>query len=384
MKTISKIIITGLRGLSLTACNSGLFDKDNTPPPSPLANFTPEAKVTTYWDARPGYGTDKDYLKLSPVSTDRAIYTADYHGRVTATDKASGKTLWETKTKTAITGGVSAGDNIIAVGGEEGNVVALDQTSGKILWVTKTSSEIQAAPAIKHGIVLVKAIDGKVTACSIRDGHQLWAYQQVEPNLILRGASSPQLNNENAFIGFANGNLIKLGLNDGSLIWQKTMAIPEGSFAIQRMIDIDANPLLHNNRVYAATYQGRVSALEASSGQEVWTHDISSYTGIAADASRVYITDAKSHVWAFDSNSGIVDWRQPKLESRNITGPVVMGNYIVVGDAEGYLHWLDKKDGHFIARVRVNRTSIMATPIVNNNTLYVLTKDGHLASYGIG
>jgi outer membrane protein assembly factor BamB len=384
MKVINKILISALLSLSLTSCSLGLFDKDNTPPPSPLVNFTPDAKVKSYWYTRTGFGVGKDYLSLVPAINNNTVYTADNSGYVTATDKMTGNQLWQTQSKIAITGGVGAGDGIVVVAGREGNIIALNQVNGKVLWIAKTSSEILAAPAVNHRAAVVKTIDGKITAYATQDGHLLWSYQQVEPNLILRGASSPQLTNEYAVVGFANGNLIKLTLQNGSLLWQKTMAIPEGSFAIQRMIDIDANPLLHGPRIYAATYQGRISALELSTGQDIWTHDLSSYTGIAADDSRVYVTDAKSHVWAFDSKGGSVNWRQTQLEARNITAPVVMGNYIVVGDTEGYLHWLNKEDGHFIARTRVNRSGIIAAPIVDNNTLYVLTKDGHLAAYGLG
>ncbi len=384
MKMINKILMTSLFCLSLTACNTGLFDKDNTPAPSALVNFTPTVKVHANWYTRTGSGSAKDFLKLVPGSNGQTIYTTNHNGTVSANNKTNGKSIWETQTQLSITAGVGVGDNIVVVGGREGDVAALSQTTGKIVWRAKTSTEILAAPAINQGITLVKAIDGKITAYASQDGHLLWAYQQLEPNLILRGSSTPQINKHTAVIGFANGNLIKLDLQDGSLLWQKAMAIPEGSFTIQRMIDIDANPLLDGNRIYAATYQGRISALDLSSGQELWTHEISSYTGIAADNKQLYITDAKSHVWAFDTNSGNVDWRQPQLEARSLTAPVVMDNAIVVGDGEGYLHWLSKQDGHVIARTRVNRSGIVATPIVENNILYVLTKDGHLAAYSLG
>lgn len=386
MKSISKIILVSFISLGLTGCGSsfGFFDKDNTPPPSPLVNFKPEAKVNPVWHSTIGAGSGKDYLKLVPVTTETAIFTANNNGKVTATDRVNGRTLWQTQTNITITAGAGAGDNIVVVGSREGDVIALSQANGKTLWTARTSSEILAYPVVANNIAIVKTIDGKVTAYQAQNGHQLWTYQQTEPTLILRGASAPQLTHEDAIIGFANGNLTKLSLRGGNLIWQKTIAIPEGSFAIQRMVDIDADPLIKGQRIYAATYQGRISALDLSTAQDIWTHDISSYTGLTADNSRVYVSDAKSHVWAFDNNNGTVDWRQPQLESRNITGPADMGNYIVVGDGEGYLHWLSKQDGHIVARIRVNSSAIMATPIVYNNILYVLTKNGHLAAYSIG
>lgn len=383
MKTINKIALVSLLSISLSACGLGIFDKDNTPLPSPLVSFTPEARIQSFWYSNTGHGVDNDYVKLVPAVTETAIFTVDHNGKVVATDKVKGRSIWTVNTNTEITGGVSAGDNIIVIGCRDGNVIALSQVDGRILWKTQTSTEILAAPAIANGIVIVKAIDGKVTAYSVKNGTQLWAYSQTEPNLILRGASVPQITANSTVVGFANGNLTKLSLRDGNLIWQKLVAIPSGSFTIQRMVDIDANPLVFGQRVYVASYQGRISALELSSGQELWSNDMSSYTGIAADSQRVYVTDAVSHVWAFEAGSGNVAWKQPKLESRNITAPVNYGNYIVVGDEEGYLHWMSKEDGHFIARIRVNRSGIIAAPVVSNGVLYVVTKDGHLASYSL-
>lgn len=380
---MKKKLLLCLLSISITACN-GWFDKDNTPPPTPLKNFKSEANIRSVWYTSTGSGTGKDYLTLAPIIDNNTIYTTDYRGTIAANDKTTGKSQWKVGAATELTAGAGAGDGIVVVGGRDGKIQALNQNDGQIRWQAQTSTEILASPVVKNNIAIVKSIDGKITAYSAQDGHLLWSYSAAEPNLILRGASTPKLTHDSAFIGFANGNLIKLTLRSGTLTWQKTIAIPEGSFTIQRMTDIDADPLLFGNRIYVATYQGRITALEQSSAQELWTHDISSYTGITTDSQQTYVTDARSHVWAFDANTGAVHWRQPELEARNITGPVIMGHYLVVGDSEGYLHWLSKEDGHVVARTRVNRSGIIATPLVENNILYVATKDGHLAAYTYG
>lgn len=381
MKPIKILSICALSTL-LCACN-GFFEKDNTPTPSPLVNFTPEVKIHDIWSSSTNSGTN-DYLKLVPAVTEQAVFTASKNGTVTATDKQNGRTLWKTDTNLLISGGPAAHDGLVFVGSREGYLAALNQANGKILWEARMSSEILAAPASAQGIVLAKTIDGKLSALSTEDGHALWHYEQTEPTLILRGASAPQIDHGNVVVGFANGNLAKLTLREGSLHWLQTVALAEGSFAIQRMIDIDADPIVLNNKIYAATYQGRIASLDSASGKVYWTHDISSYSGIAADHERVYVSDGKSHIWAFDSESGTVDWLQSQLEARNITGPVIMGNYIVVGDEQGYLHWLSKTDGHFVARTKVSGSEILATPVVDNNILYVVSRNGRLAAYTLG
>lgn len=382
MKT-SKIILTCALSSLLTAC-SGFFDKDNTPTPSPLVKFPTELKVHDTWSTGATSGVGSEYLKLVPAVSERAIMTAGKDGTVSATDKFTGKTLWRTNTKIDISGGASANDDLVIVGGHDGDVVALRASDGKEVWRAKVSSEVLAAPALNHEVAVIKSIDGNVTGLSPVDGHVLWHYSQTEPTLILRGASSPKLTDNSVIVGFANGDLAKLNVRDGAMHWHQTVAMPSGSFAIQRMVDVDADPIIANNRIYAATYQGKVAAMDITSGKVFWSHDISSYSGITADHERIYVSDGKSNVWAFDAESGIVDWKQTQLEARNISGPAVIGNYVVVGDEEGYLHWMSKQDGHFVARVQADGSGILASPVVDNNTLYVLSKSGRVKAYTMG
>ena len=379
MKQTKKILILCTLSATLSAC--GFFDTDNTPPPSPLTSYHAEARVHTVWYKWTGFGVGSDYLRLPPAVTENAVYTANKGGYVVATNRTSGSTLWSVDTKKSLSAGPSAYNGLIFVGSREGDVLALSETDGKILWQAKVPSEVLAPVAANNNIAIVKTIDGKVTALSETDGHTLWNYQETEPTIILRGASAPQIKNNVAVIGFSNGNLAKLTLKDGNLLWKQTLASPDGIFAIQRMVDVDADPIIYKNKIYAATYQGKVVALDLASGKTFWSQDTSSYSGMAADDNQVYVSDSKSRVTAFNAENGAPSWRQTKLEARSITGPAIMDNYIVVGDEEGYLHWLSKQDGHFIARIKAGGRGIITTPVVYNNVLYVVTRDGHVAAY---
>lgn len=380
MRQTTKTLAIGTLSALLCAC-SGFFDKDNTPAPTPLTNFPSEARAHLLWNSSVNAGVGGDYLKLIPAVNESTIFTADKNGVVTASDKITGRTLWKKSTQTLLSAGPAADSHLVFLGSRKGTVLALSQTNGASLWRTQISSEILAPPAAANGVVLIKSTDGRLTALSESTGRILWHYQQSEPALILRGGSAPQINHNTTVAGFANGRLAKLTLKDGSLLWQQTVAMPEGSFAIQRMVDINADPIIYKNRIYVATYQGKIAALDLTSGREMWSNKISSFTGLAADNTRVYVSDATSHLWAFDAETGAVDWRQPQLEARNITGPNTMDNYVVVGDAEGYLHWLSKQDGHFTARTRTNGNGILATPVVDNHVVYTLTMDGYLSAY---
>lgn len=376
-----KYFLIAAAALQLSACGT-LFEKDNTPEPKALTQFNPEIQPRLLWSTRAGSGSGDEYLKAAPAVTDSAIYTASLNGTVTSVNRMNGNINWRTNTDLALTSGAGAGDGIVVVGSREGEVVALDQASGKKRWQVSIAGEITAAPAVSNGLVIIKAVDGQVRAYSVANGAKRWSYQQIEPNLILRAASTPRIVDGHVFIGFANGNLSNFRLGEGQLVWSQTITYPEGAFAVQRMIDIDADPVIYGHRIYAATYQGKIAALNWGSGNIEWSHDISSYTGMSADANGIFISDAKSVLWSFNPDTGAVNWRQTDLEWRNISGPALMGNYVVVGDSKGYVHWLNMRDGHFAARMNPGGT-IYTAPVVSNGIAYVLSNNGNLSAYSL-
>jgi outer membrane protein assembly factor BamB len=376
---ISQFVLLFLSIIFLSGCN-GFFDKDNTPPPRPLTHYPFEINPRFLWSVNTGSGSGGEYLKTSPAIGATDIVTASMNGVITSVNKFNGRINWRTDTRMLISAGPGIGDQLVVAASHRGDIVALSERNGRILWRTVIPGEILANPAIDRGIIIIKAIDGNLRALSTADGHEVWSFRQVEPNLILRGSSRPLIRDNNVIAGFANGNLSKLNLHDGQLLWQQAVAIPEGAFAIQRMIDIDADPTLFDHHLYAATYQGKIASLDWISGKILWNYDISSYTGMIADENTVYISDAKSFIWAFGADNGLVNWRQTALEARIVSGPASMGNYIVVGDAQGYLHWLSKQDGHLAGRIKLN-SAIYASPVAENNVLYALTNKGYLVAY---
>jgi outer membrane protein assembly factor BamB len=184
------------------------------------------------------------------------------------------------------------------------------------------------------------------------------------------------ISGDEVFAGLADGKLVSLNLKDGSLLWEETVATPQGRSELERMVDVDANPLVMKDTVYAVAYQGRVVALERSSGRELWSRDISSFQNMTADDHALYISDAQGDIWAFDRASGAALWKQEKLRHRGLSAPVLFDKYIVVADFQGYLHWLARDDGRLVGRYHVSDSAIVGTPFVADDRLYVLESDG--------
>ncbi len=386
-----KILLTLLLVVTLSACSSvkdrfsNLVSSDNDTKTdiSQLVELEQSLNIKKVWSTRIGDGADGYYLKLSPVAGDDVIFAADHDGVVVSLAIESGKQNWKTKTKKPITGGPGLGEGLVLVGTRDGEVLALSEEDGEVLWTSQVSSEVLSAPKADLGVVVVRTVDGKAFGLDVSNGQRLWVYERAVPLLTLRGTSAPQLADGLAIIGFDGGILTALDITNGSLVWENRIALPTGRTTLERMIDIDGEPLIMGNTVYVSTFQGRVSIVELTTGKIGWVRDLSSYAGLGVDVEHVYLTDEKSEIWALDNYSGNSVWKQDHLKSRSLTAPASFGDYVVVGDYEGYLHWLNREDGSLVGRIRLDKSQILTTPFVIGDTLYSYSSKGTLAAYTI-
>jgi outer membrane protein assembly factor BamB len=236
---------------------------------------------------------------------------------------------------------------------------------------------------LSDGIVLVRPVDGKLFGLNAADGAQLWVYDRQVPALTLRGTSAPLVVSNAAIVGLDSGRLAAVSITDGQPLWETPISVPRGRSELERMVDLDAQPIMIDDVVYVGSFQGAIAAVDRFSGEILWRRDLSSYAGFAADRGQLYVTDEQSHIWAFDRYSHASLWRQNALQGRNLTAPVAFLDYIVVADFEGYVHWLRRSDGKLVARTRVDRKGIVAPPLPGDRALYVYGQGGKLAALQI-
>jgi outer membrane protein assembly factor BamB len=180
--------------------------------------------------------------------------------------------------------------------------------------------------------------------------------------------------------GSDSGKLSALSLKAGLPLWEKSVAFPSGRSELDRIVDIDGNPLIVNGIVYAASYHGTVVALELETARTLWTKELSTSSDMSVDRNNLYVTDAEGNVWALDRRNGASLWKQDKLQYRAVTGPVVVDNYIVVNDLEGYQHWLSADDGHFVARINVDSDGVSSDAITDGKIAYTYSNRGELTA----
>jgi outer membrane protein assembly factor BamB len=365
---------------ALAACSHTSTKKVKPDKPLPLVNITARFQPTRAWSVTLGKSEPKLRLGLAPAIDANRVYGAGPHGEVVALDLATGRRVWQKQLKLALSGGPGAGNGLVLVCSSGGTVVALNAADGAERWRAELNSELLAAPVITPDLAVVRTVDGKLYGLEAADGKQRWVTDQQVPRLTLRGTSRPVVSGEMVFSGFDNGRLMAVTLAGGTTAWDVAVGQPRGSSELQRLIDIDSPASLDGDDIFAVAFQGHAVRLARDSGREIWSHEISSYRGLAADALGVYVSTAEGHVVRLDRASGAERWRQKALERRSLTAPALQGNSVVVADYQGVIHWLSMDDGAFLARAK-GGARITSAPQVAGDLVVVQTDKGAIEAW---
>ncbi len=356
---------------------------DDVLPPSPLPDFEPELLVEELWTEQVGDGLDDNFLTLIPAVTERFVYAVSHDGELIKLDRTNGDELWEVDLEEPITGGVGAGYGVVVIGSANGEAIALNEADGKEIWRVSVGAQILASPAVAANRVIVQAMDGRLLGLNRETGKVEWVHDSVVRVLTLRGSSHPVILGNITLAGFANGKLVALDTETGYVGWEKAVSQPSGRSELERLNDLDGRFWVTRDVVYAATYQGKIASIDIPSGQVLWTKPMSSYAGVAEFLGHTYVVDDQSNLIALDSVNGAQEWQQAALRGRRLSGPAAYDRFVVVGDFEGYLHWLSYKDGKFLARVKVDGDGVWAAPVVKGDVVYVQGNSGELAAYKV-
>ncbi|MGS0500848.1 outer membrane protein assembly factor BamB [Xanthomonas oryzae pv. oryzicola] len=393
-----RVSLIAVMGLSLAGCSTvkGWFaGKDaaakKAQEPAELVKFEPSVKVDKIWSTGVGKGEGHIGVRQRPAVADGKVYAAAITGGVQALDLQTGKRVWEynpkkeerndRKFKQRLSGGPGVGEGLVVIGSLSGDVIALNQADGTEKWRAKVPNEVIAAPAIAQNLVLVRSNDGRVTAFDAATGERRWFHAEEGPTLSVRGNALIVTGPGVVFVGNDSGTLSALALQDGRPLWEQAIGVPEGRTELERMSDVDGAPVLDGTTLYATSFKNETLALEGPSGRPLWTRDHGGAGGVGVSSAVVVVSDNAGSVWGLDKSSGAAMWSQAALARRSLTGVAIQGDYAVVGDYKGYLHWLKLSDGALAARARAGRDTLLAQPQVVDGILLVQNTDGDLTAF---
>lgn len=363
---------------------AGCDKEKEVAPPAELVDLEPALAVREVWSTGMGGGGEKLRLALGLATDGEIVFAAARDGKVRALDATSGRERWRSETELELSAGPAAGAGLLVLGTNDGDVIALDAASGAKRWKVRVSGEVLAAPLVTGEHVVVRSVDGRLRSLAARDGSEQWVVEELVPRLSLRGTAPPVLAGETVIAGFDTGKVMAVSLAGGEVLWQTQVSTAHGRSELERLADVDAAVQVAGDDVYAVGYQGRVAMLALDSGQVWWGREASSYRAMAMDDDQLYVATSDGDVLALRRRDGSVVWQQEGLKRRGLSGVAVDGSAVVVGDFDGYVHWLDRATGRFVARERPAGTRISAAPLAAGGRLFVIDDGGDVTAFVSG
>jgi len=383
---LRKILTVSFSFLMLTGC-SGLFEKDVVKI-APVPEFDNKIEVHELWSKSVGSGSGTWYTLLAPAVDSKYVFAADRGGNVYSIDRITGSTIWSTdlddedenddKRSARLSGGVAEGESNVYVGSENGWVYALSKTDGKLAWKSNPGCEIVSKPAADSGSVFVLCSNGCAHAYSEYDGSEIWNTAAENQGLTVRGVSSVLAKGGVIIYGTAAGNTAIVHQKNGLLLNMIRTGHARGASNLERLIDVDSAPVLDGTVLYTVAYQGDLVATDLRQHRELWRTKLSSLGDISVGGGKVFVTDDQGHVQAISSYDGGNEWHNDALSYRNVTSTAAAGGYVVVGDMDGYLYFLDAYTGEFAAKYRLDRGSVYSAPAVYDGIIYAETSKGNV------
>jgi outer membrane protein assembly factor BamB len=364
--------------LALAACSK---DKDPDPP-AQLVDIKPRVQVKKVWSIGLGGGTEALRLGLRPAYDDGKLFVADHDGEVLAVQAENGRVIWRNKIKRMpYSGGPGVGGGRVVIGSSEGDVLAFNAADGKQLWKVNIAGDVISPPAVTDTLIVVRAVNGTLHALNPTDGKELWVYEQLVPRLSVRGTAPPVIVGDVVIAGFDNGKVAAVDRTNGTVVWESQVAPSRGRTELERLIDIDSAVRVVDKDVFVVGYQGRAAMLALDSGQIWWARDSSSEHGLVLNDDALYISGAMGDITALNRKDGAPLWDQAALHKRAPSGPAIDGPAVVVGDYEGYIHWLDAATGEFLAREKTDGSRVSNAPVAADGMVFVLTDGGRLSAF---
>ncbi len=362
--------------VALLGCSSNKIKVEQVKP-NPLPKLVQAKALVPVFSQSVSATSKEDPLRLRLDVDNGVIFALDPKGEVTA---YQGKQrLWQQKvSKQGLSSGVEAAEGTVIVGNKKGQLFALDQATGEQKWTAQLSGAILSASLIQAGRVVTLSNDGTVYAHDLATGQQVWTYNLPDVQFSLRGTASPiALDPRTVLIASSNAYVYALDILTGVPRMQRRVAVSDGRSDVQRLNDIDGDPVVAGEFLVTTSFQGQVTVTDLASQQVLWSEDASSIQRPEVSNNTVYVTQADGKITAYALTTGEQLWQNDSLLNRQLSNPVVLGQDLVVGDLEGVLHLIDPNSGQLIGRSKTSG-EVRSLRVIDGQ-LYVSTRKGALS-----
>lgn len=353
--TVMHVAVIAVMATAVVGCNRGIKPVVNDPVKlvqiaQPISVLQPVFST----DVGSKKASSKDPLDLQVGYANSQIVTASRGGELTGFDSA-GQRAWSVNVGDQITGGVTldALSQTAIISTRGGLVMAFDSATGAKRWQQQLTGSVLTPALISNNRVILSASDGFLHGLSLQNGQSVWQFATQVPAISVRGTAAPTLlDAKTALLATADGRLHAITVDNGLPQWSRRVGVGAGSSEVERMSDVDGMPIVDNNQLFAISYSGQLLGINLASREVLFVNELASLKSLAVNNQQVIATSLDGKVVAYNRSNGEVLWESEELAYRHLTNPVMIGNYIAVGDFDGVVHLFDPASGKIVSRVQ--------------------------------
>ncbi len=352
------------------------------------------------WSVTIPGGDQRTRLAAAPVVEGGKLFVSDTSGAIHAYAADTGTALWTTSTvkdaennRARFGGGASVeGGKVFATNGL-GDVVALDANTGAELWRAKPGGPLRGAPTLANGQAYVLTQDNQLFALDQTDGKIAWTASASLETQGVFGVAAPAAGQGTIVAGFSSGELNAYRYENGRTLWADALSRSSMSTSVSALSDIDAEPVIDAGRAYAIGQGGRMVALDVLTGQRLWEQNLAGISTPWVAGEWIFVVTDDARLICLARASGKIRWvsqlrkfRVDKNEGKNQkdpvswVGPVLAGGKLWLANSLGEIVAASPTDGA-VATSMAAKGAFGLSPVVANQTLYLMSDEGTLTAY---
>ena len=370
----------GGRGALLGACAgacailAGCALGPDRPSPKPLVEFTPQIAGKVVWQQR----LDGVNFPLAVAVNDGVFTVAANDGTVMALKADNGRELWRASAGGKLSAGVGSDGRFAAVVTRDGELVTLE--GGAVKWRKALASRVTTAPLVAGERVFVLGVDRSVNAFDALDGRKLWTLQRPGDPLTLSQSGVLAAFKDTLVVG-QGPRMAGVDPLRGTVRWEVPVATPRGANEVERLADLVGPAARFGNVLCARAFQSAVGCVNAERGTLVWTKNTGGTDAVVADDGYLFGADATDRLTAWRTATGDIAWTTDSLLYRGLSAPLSAGKTLVVGDADGLVHWFSRDKGEPLLRMSTDGSAVATAPVAAGLTMLVVTRRGGVFAF---
>ncbi len=361
-------VAVGLTAVLLAGCSS------DRPPPSPLVAFSSQLAAAGQWRTEVG----APVVGAAPVVAGRMLVSASSRGEIVHVDVAEGGVRSRVAVGHRLSTGVGTDGRRDAVVTQDNELIVTD--AERVLWRAPLRAAVQTAPLVAGDRVFVLLGDRSVEAFDADNGRRLWTFPRSGDPLALSHAGV-LLAYKDTLLAGVGSRLVLIDPLLGTARGEALVGMPRGTNEVERLADLTGPAARVGDAVCARAFQVAVSCVQPELGRTLWSRTQSGFRGVSADADLVVGGDSTDRLSAWRRGAGELVWSSEALRHRQLSAPLVTSQAVVVGDGQGWVHFLSRDRGETLQRLPTDGGAITAAPVLVDRTVIVQTSKGGLHAF---